>query len=199
MLRASSPASGVGAASNRSDMIATHMLEISQTWDGVPLAPEERACLRLALRDRRLSIAVDAPLHGDPAPKAPVGATPELWEHEVVELFVAATEPPWHYTEVELSPWGHHLVLRLEGIRRPVAVALPLHFRARRTARRWTGVARLPRALLPPGPWRVNAFAIHGPAGHRRYLAAHALPGPQPNFHQPDRFPIFDWSPRPAG
>ena len=40
----------------------------------------------------------------------------------------------------------------------------------------------------PPSPWRANAYRIHGPPDARAYLAATPLPGPQPDFHQPQRF-----------
>jgi hypothetical protein len=144
--------------------------------------------VRLTLRAGRVDVAVEAPFHGDPPPAGPAGPSPGLWEHEVVEVFVASAAEPHRYTEVELSPWGHHLVLRLDGVRRVAASALPLAFRSRRRAGRWLGAARLPLSLIPDPPWRVNAFALHGEGASRRYLAATALPGPQPDFHQPDRF-----------
>jgi hypothetical protein len=167
-------------------------LRIASTWDGAPLPEVERTRLRLRLTARELLVAVAAPFHGDPPPPGPPGPTPRLWEHEVVELFVAGDAPAGseaRYTEIELSPWGHHLVLRLEGIRNVVADRLPLTLRTCRRGGRWLAAARLDRELLPPPPWRANAFAIHGEGQARRFLAVTALPGRQPDFHQPDRFP----------
>jgi hypothetical protein len=166
-------------------------LTITTTWDGAPLAPTEQVRVRLHLSQGALHIRVDAPLHGDPPPLAPPGPTDRLWEHEVVELFVAAASPagPPTYTEIELGPAGHHLVLQLRGVRQVVAARLPLRFRSRRRGARWLGAAAVERDLLPPPPWRINAFAIHGEGDGRRYLAAFPLPGPRPDFHQPARFP----------
>lgn len=169
-------------------------LHIASTWDGKPIGADEQVWVRLGLTARDLRIAVRAPFHGDPAPPGEPGATDRLWEHEVVEIFIAGIagdDGAVPYTEIELSPWGHHLVLQLRGVRRVVASGLPLDFQPLRQGDGWLGAARLERALLPPPPWRVNAFAIHGTGDERRYLAATALPGPPPDFHQPERFPVL--------
>jgi hypothetical protein len=170
-------------------------LEIASTWDGDPIPAGERVRLRLRLTPSTLRIAVDAPFHGDPPPPGAPGPTDRLWEHEVVELFVAAAghdDDTVPYTEIEISPFGHHLVLRLRGVRRVVESELPLALRTWRRDGRWLAVARLDRRLLPPPPWQVDAFAIHGEGDARRHLAATPLPGPRPDFHQPRRFPAFD-------
>lgn len=169
-------------------------LTIASTWDGKAIDAGEQALVRLRLTVRDLHIAVSAPFHGDPRPRGEPRSTPRLWEHEVVELYVAGASLGGKvpYTEIELSPWSHHLVLRLHGIRRVVAAGLPIDFRAWRRRARWLGAAHLDRALLPPPPWRANAFAIHGRGAERRYLAAFALPGERPNFHQPERFPALE-------
>ena len=165
-------------------------LIVASTWNGEAIPANEQVRVRLRLDARALRLAIDAPFHGDPPPSGAPGPTDWLWEHEVVELFVAgaADESGVPYTEIELSPWGHHLVLRLHGVRRRVAERLPIAFRARRRGDRWLGAARLDRALLPPPPWRVNAFAIHGTREARHYLAATPMPGESPDFHQPERF-----------
>lgn len=172
-------------------MTASTHLHLDHTWDGQPLPARERARVTLAHEPQSLHIEVDAPFWGDPPPTAPVGSTEGLWEHEVIEVFLAAQaqgELP-RYTEIELSPHGHWLVLRFAGVRRRVAAHLPLELRAEVRAARWHGAAILPASCLPSPPWRVNAFGIHGPAGARRYCAASPLPGPAPDFHQPHRFP----------
>ena len=171
-------------------------LVVGSTWDGQPADAGERAVLRLSLHGPHLQIEVDAPFHGDPAPSGPAGPTPKLWEHEVVELFVASAEPtpdaPLEYLEVELGPGGHHLVLQLRGIRKPVASELPIEFEASTRGGRWTGTATVPGELLPPQPWRMNAYAIHGTGAQRRYLAWQPVPGAHPDFHGPDRFAAVD-------
>lgn len=168
-------------------------LRVDRTWSGEPLEPEHHAELRLKAAGDGLLLTVDAPFHGDPPPPGPPGPTPELWEHEVVELFVAGEGPTEvEYLEVELSPHGHYLVLRLAGVRRVVEGGLELTYRSAIDGRRWRGEARLPRTWLPAAPHRVAAFAHHGTGGQRRYLSSVPLPGDGPDFHQPHRFPPID-------
>lgn len=167
------------------------LVEIGFTWDGVPVGPDERVRVVLQREGSDLVVDVDAPFHGDPAPSGPVGPTDALWEHEVVELFVAGLAPagaPVPYLEVELSPHGHHLVLDLVGVRNPVRTGLPLEYVATVSGDRWRGVARVPLRWLPARPARFNAYAIHGGGASRRYLAMTPVPGPTPDFHRLERF-----------
>jgi hypothetical protein len=46
----------------------------------------------------------------------------------------------------------------------------------------------LDRALLPPPPHRINAYAIHGQGTARRYLALHPVLGDEPDFHRLECF-----------
>ena len=168
-------------------------LTIARTWDGLTLGQEERVELTLETTGDSLRVVVNAPFHGDPAPAGPPGPTPGLWNHEVVELFVvgaALAGPP--YTELELSPHGHHLLLRLSGVRKVIEQGLPLAYRASITSRRWQGDALVPRRLLPPPPHRLNAFAIHGAGPERRYLAMTPVPGAAPDFHRLEYFLPWD-------
>ncbi|MSQ02524.1 MAG: hypothetical protein EXR71_11660 [Myxococcales bacterium] len=165
-------------------------LQTGLVWDGTPARPEEVVTVFLTVTGEGLVIDVDAPFHDDPAPAAPIGPTWKLWEHEVVEVFVAAGMAP-EYVEVELSPHGHHLVLRLVGIRNDVGRCLPLIFSATIEGARWRGRAVVPADCLPPGApgaWRVNANAIHGCDPERRYLTAARLTAPTPDFHRPEEF-----------
>jgi hypothetical protein len=162
------------------------VLTIAQTWDGQPLPPDAQVQITIRADRDHLILRVTSPFYGDPpAPDGPPGPTPALWEHEVVELFIAG--PADRYTEIEFGPHGHHLVLQLEGVRNPVQELLPMIYGARIDGDQWTGVATIPRSLLPPGPQRLGAFAIHGSGEDREYLSMVALPGTQPDFHQLDR------------
>lgn len=168
-------------------------LQIGHTWDGQPIPSAEQTHLTLHPRDGELIVRVEAPFHGDPPPPGPPGPTDRLWEREVVELFVLGEGD--RYLEVEMSPFGHYLVLRLDGVRQPFASCLPMPYAASRRSDRWTGEARLPLVWRPPGALRVNAFAIHGQGDTRRYLASTPLPGPSPDFHRLDGFvtPLPIW------
>jgi hypothetical protein len=163
-------------------------LSIAHDWRGRELPSAEHAELLLARAGEVLRIEVDAPFFGDPPPTAAVGPTDRLWEHEVVELFIA--DDGAHYLEVELSPHGHHLVLELSGVRRVVRSLLAIEYRAviDHAARRFRGVAGVPASYLPDRAVRVNAFAIHGQGGARTYCA-HSPPGGQvPDFHRLESF-----------
>lgn len=162
-------------------------LRIENAWDGSPLAPSHWITVHLLEDAEGIEVRVQAPFYGDPAPPdAPVGPTDKLWEHEVVELFILG--PGGHYTEIELSPSGHHLVLMLDGVRSPVATGLPMAFEVQIADGRWAGTARLDAAYLPDAPWRINATAIHGSGPERTYLSWVPLPGDEPDFHQPSVF-----------
>ena len=168
-------------------------LHIRRTWDGVPIPDVDTARVYLELEGADLLIDVEAPFHADPPPPGAPGPTDGLWNYEVVEVFIAGTgEGPALYTEIELSPHGHHLVLQLQGVRRVVRQGLPLDYRVTRADGRWCGRARLARKLLPPPPYRVNAYAIHGQGEKRRHLSAHPVPGEAPDFHRLEFFQSFD-------
>ena len=161
---------------------------IDRLWNGSPAEPDERTVVGVALEPGALIVTVDAPFYGDPEPTAPAGSTDRLWEHEVVELFLLGDGE--RYLELELGPHGHYLALELEGTRNIKRSALQLTFAARIEGSRWTGTARAPRRLVPPGALRANAYAIHG-AGTgpgRRHLAWRPVPGTAPDFHQLDCF-----------
>lgn len=163
-------------------------LTVGHTWDGVPVGADERVAVDVRVSPGGLVLSVDAPHHGDPAPPDPPGTLDGLWAHEVVEVFVVGRDLD-DYTEVEVGPHGHQLVLRLRGVRRRLATVIGLPLDVVRSDGRWTARMRLPSWVLPEEPTRINAFAIHGVGDRRRYLCHAPLPGPAPDFHQPVRFP----------
>lgn len=168
--------------------------EIAHTWDTTPATPAERASVTVERVPHGLRLRIDAPFHGDPPPPGPSGPTDGLWAYEVVELFIvgAGADGVPEYTEVEVGPHGHHLVLRLRGRRQAYARCLPLSVTVERAGARWTAVAHLPDALLPPPPHTANAFALHGVGESRRYLCATPTGGAQPDFHRLETFPAVD-------
>lgn len=171
-------------------MSGVHRLRIDRAWDGAPVPPAARVRVALRPLPDALEIRCAARLFGGDGPPAPPGATDRLWEHEVVEVFVAG--PDGRYTEIELGPYGNHLVLQLASYRSPVASGLPLVYRSSvrsgPAGRTWTGIARVDRGLLPTGPHRVNAYAIQPTSEGRRYLAWSPPGGAAPDFHRVESF-----------
>jgi hypothetical protein len=182
-------------------------LQIAHTWDGTAVRCSEEVTLTVdwTQASSGLRIAVDAPYHADPPPPGPPGPTDGLWDFEVVELFLLSasdTGASPRYTEIELSPHGHHLVLELAGVRNIIRGRPPMDFTAMvftaaidPATRRWHGEARLEGRFLPPPPYRGNAYAIHGQGGERRYLARTPIPGETPDFHRIDLFPPLNLEP----
>ncbi len=147
----------------------------------------------LEIGEPGLYLRLEAPFHDNPPPAGPPGPSPRLWRHEVVELFIVgqpqAPEGDLPYIELEMSPWGHYLFLRLQGVRQVVENDLRLPYRARRGESIWWGEAFLPERRLPPGPHRANAFAMYDGQGARHHQAAIPVPGPLPDFHRLSHFP----------
>ncbi|MEZ0373269.1 MAG: hypothetical protein ACAI44_29525, partial [Candidatus Sericytochromatia bacterium] len=152
---------------------------------------QEKIRLELEFRPNGLLIDLEAPFYGDPAPEAEAGPTSELWEHEVVEVFIANGES---YTEIELGPHGHYLVLRLEGQRNQVSKLHEIRYRVYPSPGRWLGTALVPFELLPPAPWTYNAYAIHGQGAARHYQARFPVPGQAPDFHKLEFFQPLEFN-----
>ena len=88
---------------------------VERLWDGSPARSEERVVLDVHRTPEGLVVHVDAPYHGNPEPPCDPGPTDGLWNYGVVELFLVGPEEERRaYTEIELGPHGHHLVLRLK-------------------------------------------------------------------------------------
>jgi len=166
---------------------ATICLRVARTWDGAPVPESAWATVRCsAAPGGDLRIDVESPFYDDPAPSAPPGPTDGLWNYEVVELFLLGHGE--RYLEIELGPRGHQHCLLLHGRRHVERRGLGIGFHAEIAGSRWSGTATVQAAVLPPGLERANAYAIHGVGSGRRYLAAHPVPGPEPDFHRLEHF-----------
>ncbi len=165
-------------------------LEVDKTWDGEMVAASEKVQLLFRLSSQDLEVEVSAPLYNDPAPAAPAGELDRLWEYEVVELFLLGSAG--HYLEIELGPHGHYLILLLDGIRQVKKRLQPRSCKTRIAGRRWQATVQVDLDQLPLPFTHANAYAIHGQAAGRRYLAAFPVPGESPDFHQPHFFGSLD-------
>ena len=159
---------------------------IDRLWDGS--AADERYSLDLGVDDstHELVVSVDAPYFDDPPPSAAPGSVPDLYEYEVVELFLFGSGA--RYLELELGPRGHYLALTFEGLRqrrKHVSIAYDAPVLANG---RWRGTARIPPGALPPAASRVNAHAIHGRTPRRWLSARTDVRGARsrPDFHRLD-------------
>ncbi|UJR32611.1 hypothetical protein I4U23_020071 [Adineta vaga] len=139
-----------------------------------------------------LLVEINAPFFNDPAPAmTPPGPFPELWNYEVVELFLLSSSTN-HYIELEFSPHGHYIVLLLIDQRKTLKQLLPLpDYRVEwLSGNQWIGRALIPRAHLPGRMDRFNAFAIHGQNATRTYEALYPAPpeSTKPDFHRLELF-----------
>lgn len=171
----------------------TEQFVIGHSWDGIELAEQDKAVVAVNwLNNGDLSISIDAPFANDPAPNCANTACWELWNFEVVELFLVGAGDPAPYTEIEISPWGHHLVLQLLGSRNTLAKELPLQVSVVRSEHletpRWSANAILSGHLLPSGDLRVNAYRVSGVEPNRHYHVMTPMVGDVPDFHHIDQF-----------
>jgi hypothetical protein len=163
-------------------------LPIERHWDGTRCPdPRRRGELSLAFVPGALEIGASFQRqHPARLPAAPPGTrVANLWEYDVVECFLAGAGG--RYLEVELGAAGHFLVLEFDAPRRRAnehaGLAPPVFFGE--DSERWHATLRLPLALVPAGLCALNAFAIAGGV----CFAHHPVPGPAPDFHQPQSFP----------
>lgn len=168
-------------------MSRTHT--ISYSWDGKPIDPSDEVHVALQQQPSGLSIEINAPYYADSAPESPPGTMWELWNHEVVEIFLVGENG--EYLEAEFGPHGHHLLLWLDAPRNIVRKHLPVQYTASIQDKRWYGSIHIDSTELPPAILRWNLFSIHGQGAHRKYQCMFPLDTPKPDFHQPQRFPFF--------
>lgn len=159
---------------------------INNTWDGVFLPVEQQAKVSVRwLLNGDLNIHIDSPFSNDPKPKC----YKELWNYEVIELFIAGVGEPVSYTEIEISPWGDYLVLQLLGRRQVVGKELPLKIiKVNRDSERWQSEVVIQSNLIPKGPLKVNAYRIFGVEPLRHYHVMTPLKTIEPDFHAVDQF-----------
>ena len=167
-------------------------LDLSRSWNGEAAPPGLGGRARLAVDSGLLVLTWDLALPTEPrVPSVPVGYVDGLWEHDVIELFVAGGSDRHRYLELEFGFAGHRLALAFDGPRNRVAdlreVAPEVISEVRRG--RWRGRAALPVAVVEKHagrrPWHGLTCAVTGPRKNRVHLCWPRLPGERPDFHQP--------------
>ncbi len=176
---------------------------MTTTWNGTPVDVAEQTYLEIEHRPAGVLLDFTTPFYNDPPPpllpEADIVSTPELWNYEVVELFIKHAHSE-QYTEMELGPHGNYLVLRLNGVRQRVSEGHPLRYKSYLEAGHWMGTALLEHAHLPPRPWVFNAYRIHGTEPGRRYLSLFSQPATDdaPDFHRLETFKSLEFGPSPT-
>ncbi|XP_064084860.1 uncharacterized protein LOC135200292 isoform X1 [Macrobrachium nipponense] len=170
---------------------------ITTTWNGGDIKHDPIQLVLTGSPDGEyLDLAIEAPFFNDPpAPPGPAGQPfYGLWNYEVVEAFFLNDNN--QYLEVEVCPWGQHIVLLLNGQRAAIRHSLPLEVNTTRTGNKWIGNARIPVGYLPKNVTKFNAYGIHGSDENRVYESLYPAPGnaTAPDFHALEYFNEIDLS-----
>ena len=137
---------------------------IKQTWDGteIPLNDTVHIDINFHAHDSQknavASVSIRSPFYNNPIPNQPIGSLWQLWEHEVVEVFLVGADGC--YLEMEFGPYGHFLVLQLNAPRNITNKHLPIQYTANIEKDRWFGKAFIPTNYLPNPIEIINCFAI---------------------------------------
>lgn len=164
----------------------TTNIALSGSWNASPLLSGEFGELSIYGEPQGLRLEMRGSYFGDPPPEEPPGSTAQLWQFEVLELFLLGSEE--HYLELEFGPHGHYLALLLHGERNLCSEGHSLGYQAKIQGEEWIAQAQIPRRLLPPGLNAMNFYGIHGQAEERRYLAWKPPLGDKPDFHRLESF-----------
>lgn len=167
------------------------MFTIKTFWDGTPC---ENSLLRgtVDLKREENGLRITATLPTQPGPHVPktppMTRVANLWEYDVVECFLVGEEK---YLEVELGAGGHFLVLDFTAPRvrdQEYTDFVPdMTYDQDAGDGRWKASIVIPWEMVPKGLKAMNAFVIV----RENYVCMSPLPGPQADFHQPDRFLPF--------
>ncbi|XGW30942.1 hypothetical protein V3C99_009701 [Haemonchus contortus] len=171
-------------------------LLINSTWNSLPI--EHPITINLQWKDSEKAIQVKFEKYlynNPPAPNHTAGATPELYNYEVLEIFIANDKD--QYVEIELGPHQQWLCLLLDGERNSFneGAYLQLSVWNRIDGNKWIGEADIPFAFLPANVSRINAYEIHNENNTRWYEAMNPTPYGKykgPDFHRLAYFVNFD-------
>ena len=170
--------------------------EIQHSWDGKKIEDHEPTKISMRWHFQRMMgkphkrvirVKIQAPLLDDPdPPNEMAGICPGLWDFECVELFFANSRG--HYTEIEVGPHGHWLVLLHNGYRQCFnkGEELQLEVVNEWKGAEWHCMLEIPLAYLPGNVSKFNAYGLHGSGEDRHYEALYAVTDgsiKEPDFH----------------
>jgi hypothetical protein len=188
-------------------------VEINHVWGQSNRLDKPLARCFLRWTTQGLCFDIQACYFQSDPPTAPIGPLWKLWEWEVVELFIVGQEQ--HYLELEFSPHGHYLVLKLHTIRNIIQSLISLEYQSSlfpssqfyyssinhhfMKKSQWYGQAIIPFNLLPPPyintteeyDYHINMFMCYQHNNKKQYAFAYPLEGKQPNFHQIQKYPSW--------
>ena len=189
-------------------------IEISKSWDGKETFNPVHLNVSYESSTNSLILDILAPYYNDAKSKLfPAGRCPELWNYEVVELFISSCErsnlKKCPYFEIVVGPHNHYIILQHTGeanffeSKDDILLSNPPDIKINHENSTWSANIMIPLSLLPEPilisenrqtepviqndtylQWYFNAFAIFGEDPHRNYLSFNAVPGERPNYHQ---------------
>jgi len=159
--------------------------------------PRLATTLRLGCRDGALFVRFDGRDDGVVATLRERDG--QLWQEDVVEVFLSPQDPPFAYYEFEVNPLGTLFDARVDSpdLSRatmrvePAWTCSGFSARVRCGPRRWSALLRIPLAPMAPkgipSVWRANFYRIDrdDPDEFSAWSPTFADP---PDFHVPNRF-----------
>ncbi|MBK1834505.1 hypothetical protein [Roseibacillus ishigakijimensis] len=162
---------------------------LASDWFGAALSPPLTLVLRISEEGFHFSASREAGARCHP--EAREGRfVPELWRHDVVELFLAPAGTR-RYLEVNLSPNGAWWAQWFRGVREPAEKEgdfSGIQAEGSPTAEAWQASLFLPHQIFgdqPPTHFNLTAI-LDSP--QQRFFTVAPLPGREPDFHQPGHF-----------
>jgi hypothetical protein len=159
--------------------------------------PRLATSVRVGLRDDTLCVRFDGRDDGVVATLTERDAP--VWQEDVFEVFLASSEPPHVYYEIEVNPLGaiydarvHSPELSRASMRVDTSWDCPgLAARVTRRPERWSAMLRIPLSPLHggmrPPRWRANFYRIDRGNPDEYSAWAPTLSDPV-DFHVPERF-----------
>lgn len=178
------------------------LLGLDSDWFGTPLAPPQT--FSLALDPCDLWFISSFPVPSKTHPQAAAGEfTPELWKHDVAELFLANSSNN-HYLEFNLAANGAWWASKFSSPRNPSSSQPNFDsgittYASDSSPNHSISALKIPVDLLQEeiefsSTTKANITFIQN-SPNQRFLTAAKLTGDKPDFHQPDQFLKLQFTP----